>query len=72
MTRGKKSSEKFASYIAFGGAFVLACLGVWKCEEVDLTELGVLIGAVTLPLMAYGGYRTTLKVKQGEQDAPGS
>jgi hypothetical protein len=64
MTRGKKSSEKKACYVAFFGSFILGSLGLFK--GADLSALGVLVGAVNLPLMWYAGMRTANKIKNGE------
>ena len=64
-SRGHRSSERKAAYHAFIAGLMLACYGIYKGS--DLTALGVLIGAVTFPLMAYGGMRTTLKSIQGEK-----
>lgn len=64
-TRGAKSSEMRACYVAFLAGFVLAMYGIYKGS--DLTDLGILIGSVCLPLMWYAGMRTGLKVKQGEK-----
>lgn len=64
-TRGQKSSERKAAYHAFLAGFILGGLSIWK--GADLTGTGILIGAVTMPLMAYGGFRTALKRVQGER-----
>ena len=61
---GSKTSERKACYHAFIAGFLLAAFGIYHGS--DLTALGVLIGAVTLPLMWYAGARTTLKVKRGD------
>ena len=65
MTRGDKSSERRACYHAFYAALALAALGI--AYNANLTGLGILIGAVTMPLMWYAGNRTALKRKHGEE-----
>ena len=66
MTRGDKSSERRACYHAFFAGCVLAVSGLYL--QSDLTALGILIGAVSAPLMWYAGNRTLLKRKTGETD----
>ena len=66
MKQGSKTSERKACYHAFVAGLALAVFGIYK--GVDLTALGVLIGAVVLPLMWYAGARTTLKIKQEAGD----
>lgn len=68
-TRGDKSSERRASYHAFFASFLLAWYGIYS--DADLTALGVLIGAVSMPLMWYAGNRTALKIKTGEENDNG-
>lgn len=62
----RRMSELRATYTAFAGGMALALLGIWK--GVELSALGVLIGAVTLPLMAYTGARTAKKIKGGKDE----
>lgn len=59
---GHKTSERKACYHAFYAALALAAFGIHK--GVDLTALGVLIGAVVLPLMWYAGARTAYKINK--------
>ena len=66
MTRGHKSSERKAAYHAFFAGFILAAYGIYT--KADLSALGILIGGVVSPLIAYGGFRTALKRKQGEEN----
>lgn len=66
MTKGHRTSERKAAYHAFFAGMVLAVYGIYS--SVDLSALGVLIAAVVSPLIAYGGMRTALKRKQGEDD----
>ncbi len=63
-TRPRTMTELRASYAAFAGGMALAAEGIWKGS--DLSALGILIGAVTLPLMAYTGARTVKKIKGGK------
>jgi Zn-dependent membrane protease YugP len=63
-TRPPTMTELRASYTAFAGGMVLAGAGIWK--GADLNALGVLIGAVTLPLMWYTGARTAKKIGKGK------
>lgn len=66
-TRGHTSSEYKAALLAFAAGFVLAALALWKADNPELSAVAVLIGAVQLPLMAYGGMRTTKKCIHGEK-----
>lgn len=66
MTRGHKSSERKACYHAFFASLAIAMYAIYA--GVDLSEAGVLIGAVNLPLMWFAGMRTTNKWKNGESD----
>lgn len=66
MTRGYKTSERKAAYHAFFAGMVLALYGIYSNS--DLSALGVLIAAVVSPLIAYGGMRTALKRKVGENE----
>lgn len=61
---GRKTSERAACYHAFLASFVLAAYGIYYGS--DLNDLGILIGAVTLPLMWYAGNRTALKMKRSD------
>lgn len=63
-TRGSRSSERKACYHAFIASFALAAYGIY--HKSDLTDLGVLVGTVSMPLMWYAGARTALKIKKGE------
>ena len=65
MTRGEKSSEHKACYRAFWASCLIGLVGVYL--KSDLMGLGVLIGAITAPLMWYAGARTALKRKIGEE-----
>jgi len=65
-TRGERSSEFKAVMIAFCAGFFLAVIALLKSSDPDLAQVGVLIGAVTFPLMWYCGARTVFKMKQGE------
>lgn len=67
-SRGSYSSEYKAALAASLMAFSLsfAALFLMPRESIDLASLAVLIGADTLPLMTYGGYRTANKWKNGE------
>jgi hypothetical protein len=65
-TRGHRTSERKACYHAFIAAFLIACYGIY--EGSDLTALGILIGAVTMPLMWFAGMRTVKKWKHGESE----
>lgn len=60
----RRMTELRASYTAFAGGMALALAGLWLGS--DLSALGILIGAVTLPLMAYTGARTTKKITGGK------
>lgn len=66
MTRGHKSSEYKACLLAYLGSLALCLIGLYKAEAVDLSELAILIGAHSTPLMWYAGMRTTKKFKHGE------
>jgi len=64
-SEGHRTSERKACYHAFYAALILAGYGI--CEGVDLSDLGVLIGAVVLPLMWYAGARTAYKINKKER-----
>lgn len=60
----RRLTELRASYTAFAGGMVLALAGLWFGS--DLSALGILIGAVSAPLMVYTGARTTKKIMGGK------
>jgi len=64
MTRGHKSSERKACYLAFYFGVVMAIYGIHKGS--DLTSLSILIPAVCTPLLWYAGARSLIKAKNGE------
>lgn len=66
MSKGTRSSERKACYHAFLASILLACYGVYK--EVSLSELAILVGAVSTPLMWYAGARSYVKGKHGESE----
>ena len=66
MTRGHKSSERKACYLAFYFGVVMAIYGVYK--GADLTALAILIPAVSTPLLWYAGARSLIKAKNGESE----
>lgn len=66
MTRGRKSSERKACYLAFFAGFALAAYGIYK--GVDLVGLAALVPAVGVPLMWYAGARSYVKGRNGEKE----
>lgn len=64
MTPGHKTSERKACYHAFFVSLLLAAFGIF--QDVDLSDLAMLIGAVCAPLMFYAGARTALKRVKGD------
>lgn len=67
MTRGSRSSELRAAFVATGIGVILGGFGLYL--KADLAALGVLIGVIVSPLSVfYPASRTIVKATQGEKD----